>query len=81
MVLGLRVSWVQSEASREDMCVWEGGEGSRSEGPRGGSPEGGVYLQGLRQHLGPYVLHAIAAQIHLSQAGVAAKGIDEDAGA
>lgn len=45
------------------------------------SPEGGVYLQGLGQHLGSDVLHAIAAQIHLSQAGVAAEGVDEDAGA
>lgn len=63
------------------VCVWQGqGQGSNSEGTSGSSPEGGVDLQGFRQHLGPDVLHAITAQIHLSQAGVAAQGIDEDAG-
>lgn len=45
------------------------------------SPEGRIYLQCLRQHLGPDVLHAVAAQIHLGQAGVAAQGVDEDTGA
>lgn len=63
------------------MCVWRGYWDFRSEIKVCTVPEGGVYLQGLRQHLGPDVLHAIATQIHLSQAGVAAQGIDEDAGA
>lgn len=63
------------------MCVW-GGAGAPGERVKAWAPpEGGVYLQGFRQHLGPNVLHAIAAQIHLRQAGVAAQGIDEDAGA
>lgn len=61
------------------ICQWVGDLGGRVE--TWASPEGRVYLQGLRQHLGPDVLHAVATQIHLGQAGVAAQGIDEDAGA
>lgn len=63
------------------MCVWGRAEAPGERVEAWAPPEGGVYLQGLREHLGPDVLHAIATQIHLCQAGVAAQGIDEDAGA
>lgn len=41
------------------------------------SPEGGVDLQGFAEHLGSDVLHVVAAQVHLPQAGVAAQGVDQ----
>lgn len=41
------------------------------------SPECGVDLQGFAQHLGPDVVHAVATQVHFSQAGVTAQGIDQ----
>lgn len=41
------------------------------------SPERGVDLQGFAQHLGSDVVHVVPAQVHLSQAGVAAQGIDQ----
>lgn len=41
-------------------------------------PELGVDLQGLGQHLGPHVSHAIAADVHPGQAGVAAQRIQYD---
>lgn len=41
------------------------------------SPEGGVDLQGFAQHLGSDVVHIVSAQVHFSQAGVAAQGIDQ----
>lgn len=40
-------------------------------------PEGGVDLQRLAQHLCSNVLHVVPAQVHLSQAGVAAQGVDQ----
>lgn len=40
-------------------------------------PEGGVDLQSLAQHLGADVLHAVPAQVHLPQAGVAAQRVDQ----
>lgn len=42
------------------------------------SPEGGVDLQGFAQHLGSDVVHAVPAQVHLPQAGVATQGVDQD---
>lgn len=68
-----------NEASKEGM--WGCGLGLQVGAWLCPAPEGGVDLQGLGQHLGPDVLHAVAAQVHLGQAGVAAQGIDEDAGA
>lgn len=41
------------------------------------SPERCVDLQGFAQHLGSDVVHAVAAQVHFSQAGVAAQGVDQ----
>lgn len=40
-------------------------------------PEGGVDLQCFAQHLCSNVLHVVSAQVHLSQAGVAAQGVDQ----
>lgn len=40
-------------------------------------PEGGVDLQRFAQHLRSNVLHVVSAQVHLSQAGVAAQGVDQ----
>lgn len=40
--------------------------------PTFSSPESGVDLQGFAEHLGSDVLHAVPAQVNLSQAGVAA---------
>ena len=42
-----------------------------------GSPERGVDLQSLAQHLGSDVLHAVPAQVHLPEAGVAAQRVDQ----
>lgn len=41
------------------------------------SPERGVDLQRFAEHLGSDVVHAVPAQVDLSQAGVAAQGIDQ----
>lgn len=40
-------------------------------------PQRCVDLQGFAQHLGSGVLQEVAAQVHLSQAGVGAQGVDE----
>lgn len=41
------------------------------------SPECGVDLKGFAQHLGSDVVHVVPAQVHFSQAGVAAQGVDQ----
>ncbi len=41
------------------------------------SPECGVDLQRFAQHLGSDVVHVVPAQVHFSQAGVAAQSVDQ----
>lgn len=69
------------EADRGNMCMCQRVRDVGRRVAMHALPEGRIYLQGLRQHLGSDVFHAVAAQVHLGQAGVAAQGIDEDAGA
>lgn len=42
------------------------------------SPEFGVDLQGLGQHLGPHVSHGVSTDVQFGEGGVAAQSVQDD---